>query len=413
MSVSSWAYDVEIDGIYYNLINKANIAEVTSGDYKYKGTVVIPSSIVHEGNTYIVTSIAESAFYQCCELANITIPSSITSIIGKTVFYGCKGLTSVNITDLAVWCNIGFSDAASNPLYYAHKLLINEEEIKDIIIPISVKSIAERTFIGCTSIHSLNIPNSVNSISRGAFMGCSNLRSVVLPQSVSVIPEEAFYGCSNLPFIYLPESITDIGSSAFGACISLSSINLPNSLAHISDRIFYGCTSLTDASIPNTIRTISSHAFQLCTNLRSITIPNSVTHLFDYAFDGCNSLSDIIIPNSVSYIGEGVFRGCYNIETIKCYATETPTVGKESFMGAYIEHATLMVPESTIQTYSTTPPWSSFGTIIPLDDTPVETIKNNIIKNGKKVFNNRKVVIKKAGKIYSVDGKPIILTNIE
>lgn len=31
-SISASAYDVEVDGIYYNLVSKGNVAEVTKGD---------------------------------------------------------------------------------------------------------------------------------------------------------------------------------------------------------------------------------------------------------------------------------------------------------------------------------------------------------------------------------------------
>ncbi len=33
-SLTGWAYDVEVDGIYYNLVKDAKTAEVTSGDSK-------------------------------------------------------------------------------------------------------------------------------------------------------------------------------------------------------------------------------------------------------------------------------------------------------------------------------------------------------------------------------------------
>ena len=38
MSIESFAYYFEVDGIYYNLIN-GKAAEVTSGDNKYSGDV--------------------------------------------------------------------------------------------------------------------------------------------------------------------------------------------------------------------------------------------------------------------------------------------------------------------------------------------------------------------------------------
>ena len=44
-SIDASAYDVVVDGIYYNLIPKGNVAEVTQGDNKYEGDITIPSSI--------------------------------------------------------------------------------------------------------------------------------------------------------------------------------------------------------------------------------------------------------------------------------------------------------------------------------------------------------------------------------
>ena len=96
-STSALAYDVKIDGIYYNLNSEGKTAEVTdrSGKY-YSGEVVIPSSITVEGKEYTVTSIGNEAFYHCSGLTSVTIPNSVTSI-GEKVFFGCSGLTSVNI----------------------------------------------------------------------------------------------------------------------------------------------------------------------------------------------------------------------------------------------------------------------------------------------------------------------------
>ena len=52
MAVS--AYDVEIDGIYYNLNKENRTARVTSGDKKYNGDIIIPSNIIHNGDNYNV-----------------------------------------------------------------------------------------------------------------------------------------------------------------------------------------------------------------------------------------------------------------------------------------------------------------------------------------------------------------------
>ena len=123
VSISASAYDVEVDGIYYNLAKK--LALVTAGDVKYAGEIVIPESIVVNEETYTVKEIQKEAFYGCSGLTAVTIPSSVTSI-GYSAFYGCSSLTSVTI-------------------------------------PSSVTSIGESAFYGCSGLTSVTIPNSVTT----------------------------------------------------------------------------------------------------------------------------------------------------------------------------------------------------------------------------------------------------------
>ena len=93
-SISALAYDVEVDGVYYDI--SGTTATVTSGDNKYSGDIVIPESITFENSKYNVTRIGNSAFEKCSSLTSVTIPNSVTSI-GEGAFYCCYGLTSVTI----------------------------------------------------------------------------------------------------------------------------------------------------------------------------------------------------------------------------------------------------------------------------------------------------------------------------
>ena len=72
ISLSANAYDVYIDGIYYNLNKDAKTAEVTydenntyyqGGDNNYyQGEVIIPETVTSDGVDYSVTSIGDVAF---------------------------------------------------------------------------------------------------------------------------------------------------------------------------------------------------------------------------------------------------------------------------------------------------------------------------------------------------------------
>ena len=93
-----WAHDVYIDGIYYNLDEENKTAEVTyrgssALDYsnEYIASYKIPSFITFESEEYIVTSIGDSAFYNCSELTSVNMPNTITSI-GEYAFYQCNNL---------------------------------------------------------------------------------------------------------------------------------------------------------------------------------------------------------------------------------------------------------------------------------------------------------------------------------
>lgn len=73
----------------------AKTASVKSNDSTITN-VEIPSQIVYKDEIYTVTSIAQSAFSNCTELASITIPASIKSI-GKYAFQMCHSLKSITI----------------------------------------------------------------------------------------------------------------------------------------------------------------------------------------------------------------------------------------------------------------------------------------------------------------------------
>ena len=158
-----------------------------------------------------VTSIRNSAFYDCNSLTSITIPNSVTSI-GAYAFSNCYYLTNITI-------------------------------------PNSVTSIENYAFRSCSSLTSITIPDSVTSIGKLAFYSCDSLTSITISNSVTSIEERAFAYCSRLTSITIPDSVTSIGEAAFAGCSSLTSITIPDSVTSIGEYAFQSCSSLTTISL--------------------------------------------------------------------------------------------------------------------------------------------------------------------
>ena len=357
-SISASAYDVEVDGIYYNLNTIEKTAEVTDGNYH--GVVTIPKSFLYNLEKYSVTSIGTDAFKNCSDLATVAIPNSVTCI-GDRAFYGCKGLTSITIPNTVT--------------YLGSEAFMYCEGLTSITIPNSITIIYNRVFYGCESLSSITIPNSVTSIGNSAFCGCSSLISITLPNSVSSIGDGAFWSCKGLTSITIPNTVTYLGSEAFRYCEGLTSLTIPNSVKNIGIKVFDGCKGLKTITIPNSITSIEEQAFANCKSLTSITIPNSVTLIGYGAFKNCSNLTSIIIPNSVTQIDGYAFSYCKKIKNVYCYSEDVPLAEYTIFAMSYIEFAILYVPASSIDKYKEKFPWNSFFAINPIEGTDVETKK--------------------------------------
>ena len=357
---------------YCSSLTSVTIGEsVTSIDLlAFSGCSSLTSLTIGES----VTSIGYKAFGGCSSLTSVTIPNSVTNI-GAEAFLNCSKLTKTNYTgDIAGWCNIEFGDIYANPMYYSHNFYINDQEIKDLVIPNSVTSIGNYAFYECSGLTSVTIGKSVTSIGDYAFRGCSGLTSVTIPNSVTSIGDYAFRGCSGLTSVTIGNGVTSIGNSAFSSCSALTSVTIGKSVTSIGDYAFRGCSGLTSVTIPNSVTSIGAEAFKSCiftkdnfinhstldaeTNnywgaiigdteidgllirndtvidcrpsLTSVTIPNSVTSIGAEAFSGCYSLTSLTIGESVTSIGDKAFLNCSSLTSVTIPNSVT-SIGERAF----------------------------------------------------------------------------------
>ena len=404
-SLSAYAYDFEVDGIYYDVVSLQDLTcEVTYGDNKYIDDITIPSEVTYNNRTLSVTEIGNYAFRGCSSLTSVTIPNSVTSI-GKSAFSGCSSLTSVTIPNSVTSIgNSAFSGCHS---------------LTSVTIPNSVTSIGEYAFSSCSSLTSVTIPNSVTSIRESAFSGCSSLTSVTIPNSVTSIGKSAFSGCSSLTSVTIPNSVILIGNSAFSYCSSLTSIHLSDSLVRINYGLFYKCISLESLSIPGSVEYVSQFlsgsghdytvTFEGCTNLKMLRIEYSPEKLisgynrdnYNEGFETCSwkdwteRIEDLYIDRALNYdlsvtnlkrlkLGESIqtvqienVGKLKELTTIESHALVPPTLSKIS--NAQYMNLEVIVPEEALDAYKADPVWGKFWNLqAGVDGVKVDSKKEEI-----------------------------------
>ena len=215
------------------------------------------------------------------------------------IFYIPKKLSKVTVT-------------GNSNLYYTFS---NCGNIKEINIR-NVSLIGERTFYGCSGLTNLNLPETLTAIGDRIFDGCSSLTSVTFPESLKCFGDNCFQGWSGLTSLTLPDTLTTIKSYAFSGCSGLTSLTLPESLTTIESFAFEGCTGLTSLTLPKSLTTIKGAVFYGCSGLTSVKLPENLSEIGERAFYGCSSLKKLEIPSDIESIGESCLGGCRSLEEL-------------------------------------------------------------------------------------------------
>lgn len=272
---------------YYIGLNLYNPVELTIPedmttipDYAFYGWSNLRT--VKIGNK--VKSIGSSSFENCNSLTSVSIPPSITTI-GSNAFYGCHNLISTVTTSLDSWLKIEFKDIYANPTYYAKRLIVEDDELRQLIIPEGHKSINSFAFVNCNRLVSIKIPSSITSIEASAFSGCTDLNSVRI-SDVNNWARVRFGDCYANPLFY-----------AHNLCVGNSYEAIKNLVIEgekpICNFAFYGASCLERARIKDGAM-MEENSFYGCSNLKDICINSE--QIPENAFISCSKIENIYIP---------------------------------------------------------------------------------------------------------------------
>lgn len=350
-----------------------------------------------------VTSIGNSAFYNCNSLTDIIIPDSVKSI-KSGAFKGCSSLEEMTLPFVGTKRgNNGTSDAVFGAIFgyttYWSSDLVTQYYNKSYAngyayyyIPASVKKITITdesiigygAFYGCTNINNVILLDGVTDINSYAFEN-SGIPNIVIPDSVTNIGNLAFHNCGFINIV-IPDKVTTIGNGAFKSCNYLKSISIPKSVTSIGEGVFEDCTSLEEITLPfigsqrgnsGTVDSVFGYVFGYETsssdaNVNDIKqyyasssyayyhIPVSLKKVIitdesfvGYgAFYGCTNISDIILDSNVKAIGSRAFAYHYNLLNVTIKSTSPKFADSLVFYES--DFATLYgYPDSTVEEHAT------------------------------------------------------------
>lgn len=104
------------------------------------------------------------------------------------------------------------------------------------------------------------ISEGCSRIGGWVFAGCENVTDVLLPMSLRIIAENAFRGCSHLKNIVLPEGLVGLSEGAFRSYVALESVILPKNVHTLPRNAFRDCTGMKKLVLPDVILRIDQRA---------------------------------------------------------------------------------------------------------------------------------------------------------
>ncbi len=379
-----------------------------------------------------IVGIKDSAFADCSELMNVTIPSGVTSI-GSDAFKNCFKLIEV-CNKSQLWIEKG-SEEYGGVAYYAKNVYEEGEEsrlstdssgfiiyedvrekvlvdyvgtAKDITLPSGVTSIYDYAFYNRTDLTNVTISSDVVSIGGYAFSGCSGLTTVTIPDSVTRIGVTAFSNCARLTDITIGGGVTYIGYKAFDGCVKLievynkSALSLTVGSSDNGEVAYYAKNVYTTAG-ENKLSTddngyviYSDGADKIFIGYRgsetALTLPDGITKIHTYAFYSDSNTESVIIPVSVKGIVKDAFYDCTALAQITYNGTlaQWNQVNKElgwdegtEFTIGYKDLAYELNEEKTAYTVTGIGTYEGADIIVPAtyENLPVTAIKAIAFKN--------------------------------
>ena len=361
---SVWGQSFMSDGVNYRVQPDNSVIVVLTN---YSGALTIPPTVTNGGTVYAVKSIEASAFAQNYNLTSVVVSEGIETI-GQSAFANCKNLLEATLP--------------STLTEIPRSLFATNLKLKKVTLAEGITAMRVSAFAGNEALESLSIPSSISVIDAGTFRDTPNL-SITLSGSNFHFENGALYNSGKTEILYyqyarpntsfeILSTVTNFGMYVFYSAVNIQSFTVEDGSVSFVERdgVLYTLnatnrqlricpagTLITDLVIPTdlNVKTTSNYAFWNCKNLESISFPSSMTSItIGNTFRDCINLRHFLLPDGHSIYSvdsDGVMFS-NNGETLYLYPagkrdenytvpSNVKVVGASSFGNHYLKNVIL------------------------------------------------------------------------
>ncbi len=232
--------------------------------------------------------IGHHCFYSCRQLAEITLPASLTGLESVTQAFGdndaLKAFSVAPGGNYIAVDGVLFTASGKTLVYYP-----DGKKDAEYTVPEGTEMLAFTSFGGpCLEI--LNIPSTMKSMGQDyvAFVGLPNLREInvasgnkvfhsvdgVLYTSDTLLCYPNDKAGTELKAEDFPAGLKRIAHNSFWGNRYLETVEFPEGLEEMGGKLFLGAHSLKTAVVPASVKYISYYSFAFCRQLEKVTILN-------------------------------------------------------------------------------------------------------------------------------------------
>ena len=270
--------------------------------------------------------IGVAAFADCENLKAITLPESLVEIMANA-FMSTPSMENQKdeffIKDGVLLKYNGTSTHVKVPstvrLIAPYVFFDNRDNIKEITLPSSVKSISVFSIGGLPNLEKINFSEGLEYIAAGAISSCPELQPIKFPRSLKYIGRLSAGEGSYHPFKYEDQEFGIFGDGVLRAYNGTdTTITIPNNVKVLS---------FVDFIKKDTEKVIIPESVKV---LESLNVPNSQ---WLYGWEPIIKLKEVYFPASIQKLGDDFYyTSIMRLESLKADKYVTFYVKKGSFM---------------------------------------------------------------------------------